>query len=143
MQTEKEKVEALMVPRYKIVGDYPNRPHTMPVGHILKLDKYGAGKWWHEYTDMEPIHIDEGSTKYPLVLRPLSWHEERKVEDMPEYVRFSKSATGRVVKAEKWKTTKQWGMEFRTDDEDVRRVCSECSVIPATSTEYNQYIQSK
>jgi len=85
--TENEKIEMLMKPRYKVIADYPNRPLLMPVGHILTLDKFGAGKWWHEYTDLEPIHIDEGSKRFPAVLQELQWWEERKVEEMPEYIK--------------------------------------------------------
>ena len=77
----------LMAPRYKVIADYPNRPITMPIGHILTLNKWGAGKWWHEYTDDEPIHIDEGSTRFPVVLQPLPWYAEREESQMPEYVK--------------------------------------------------------
>jgi len=78
--------EELMQPRYEVVADYPGRPNSMPVGHILKLDKFGAGKYWHEYTDEEPIHIDEGSTRFPKVLLLLHWWEHRKLEDFPLYL---------------------------------------------------------
>ena len=85
--TEKEKIQWLMQPRYKVIADYPGRPLSMPIGHILFLDKFGAGKWWHEYTDLEPIHIDEGSKRFPAILRNLEWWEERTADEMPEYLK--------------------------------------------------------
>ena len=122
--------EELMKPRYEVVADYPGRPMTMPIGHILVLDKFGAGKYWHEYTDEEPIHIDEGSTRFPKVLRLLYWWEQRKPEEMPEYVKYT--IRGFIIKC-----SDCWNGEMYVVDEYSFswRYCE-----PATETEYTNYI---
>lgn len=80
--------EELMMPRYKVIADYPNRPLTMPIGHILTLNKFGASKWWHEYTDAEPLHLEEQTSRnYPAILKQLRWYEERDLKDLPKYVK--------------------------------------------------------
>ena len=134
-----EDVEQLLIPRYKIVADYPNRPMTMPVGHILTLDKYGAGKWWHEYTDDEPIHIEEGSTKYPVVLKPLHWSEEREEKDMPGWVKII--ATGQVFKSYGFGTLGRAFIKIKEDN--YRSNIPVNNLTPTTEQEYNEYINSK
>lgn len=91
-------IEELLKPRYKVIADYPGRRETMPIGHILILESFNNGRYWHEFTEVEPIHIDEGFAKYPHLFKRLEWWEERKPEEMPQYVKLGK----RLIKVKQW-----------------------------------------
>ena len=74
--------EDLMKPRYKVIADYPG--NIWMVGTIMDLD---MSKQLVSFYD-----------KYPHLFRKLEWWEERKIEDMPEYVK----CLGFVRKFKKW-----------------------------------------
>lgn len=133
-QLKVKDMKDLMIPRYEIIADWPNRPLTMPIGHILYLNKFGASKYWHEYTDEEPLHLDEGSTRYPAVLRKLEWWEKRTAEEMPEYVKHGENGKPRKVK----RIFRESMIEF--EGGRIRNL--NAKYLPATATEYNDYIKT-
>jgi len=96
--------QQLLIPRYEVIADYPGRPYTMPIGHIITLDKFDGGKWWHEYTDKEPIRLDEGCTKYSANLRLLPWYHNRKIKEMLSYVNRGRA----FYKVKKWASSKNY-----------------------------------
>ena len=128
--------EELMMPRYKVIADYPNRPLTMPIGHILTLNKLSSSKWWHEYTDAEPLHLEEQTSRnYPAILRKLEWHEERNLSELPLFVKTTYNGT----------TNKVYKYEFETDTIYVEYPEGICNFslkaylsarLPATEVEY-------
>lgn len=134
--------EQLLIPRYKVIADYPNRPATMPIGHILTLNEFGAGKWWHKHTEEEPIHIDEGFDKFPNIFRQLKWWEERNDAELPKYLKCY-SPDGKVdfvLKVERYIMHKEvdviWAFEyFWKDEKDIKRM-SMSEWFPATKEEY-------
>lgn len=67
-------IEELLKPRYKIINPFPG-DHGFEINSIIE---------YREYT----VH-DEDFTPdmYPNLFRKLEWYEERKIEDMPEYVK--------------------------------------------------------
>lgn len=75
----------LMKPRYKVIAGWPGNDGSFNVGSTL-FD-------WHnkfrfsvaEYSDYLPLGTLQ---KFPHLFKPLSWWEERKAEDMPEYVKY-------------------------------------------------------
>jgi len=141
--TENEKIERLMQPRYKVIADYPGRPSSMPIGHILILDKFGAGKWWHEYTDLEPIHIDEGSKRFPVVLKQLEWWEERTAEEMPEYVKLVKNAKGFGLPDNCIRSVIEWDMNLKPPRADCFPVTINAgNLIPATKEQYLSQVKT-
>ncbi len=123
--------EQLLRPRFKAIADYPRSQcnvgdileHFVGDGFILN----GVG-----------LTSESDLKKYPHLFRRLEWWEERKPEDMPEYVKrkyITYSTT--VFKIERWDETMQIGF------------CSEHCInilvedtIPATQTEYDNYINS-
>jgi hypothetical protein len=131
--------EELLKPRYKVIADYPGRRETMPIGHVLTLNKWGAGKWWHEYTDDEPIHLDEGSTRFPAILRPLAWWEERDEWEMPEYVKCE--GPDMVLKFIDLTKTYQWDEGFPMEYEYGSYHIS--CFIPCTEQEYLNSLTNK
>lgn len=138
----------LLIPRRKLMLDYPGRPESMPVGYIIYLNKFDE-EWYHEYTSEEPIHIDESSTRYPEIFHPLPWWSDRKMEEMPEFVKYFDEAGNLeyVLKVERYKSHRDiglfWAFEYLWENEpDIKRM-SLTGWLPATEQDYNDYINSK
>lgn len=66
---EKE-IKELMETRYIVIADYPG--NTQPIGYVFK-------------------EVARYFDKFPAVFRKLSWYENRKVEEMPEYLLSSET----------------------------------------------------
>lgn len=132
----KPSVEELLKPRYRVIADYPgsafqidqiivpelvNERHEFPSGVILKL------------------------TAFPHLFRKLEWWEDRKPEEMPEYVEYAEN--GMVAKVHHFdlETTSPWFMYL---EGGVHPYCPGGSAlenthwIPATHDEYLAYINS-
>jgi len=128
--------EELLMPRYKVIADYPNS--LFKVGETLK-----EGIVTKDYIFCDP----DGPrwSQFPHLFRKLNWWEERKVEDMPEYVKSLADDRGTVFKIQKW----DMGMLIGWIDYDKRQCASletfkpEYGYFPATEQEYNDYINSK
>lgn len=121
--------EELIAPRWKQVFSWP-----------YMGENYKVGK----------IHQEDGIvTKYPHLFQKLEWYEDRKPEDMPQYIKSSR-AGGIVVKVEthvlpygnKWDTRDARyfeakkkegfffdGVKFQYNQRDI----------PATEGEYLEY----
>jgi hypothetical protein len=69
--------EDLMKVRYKVIADYPNSDYT--VGAILNT---------HNYEDRWSGVAEDFCNQFPHLFKKLEWWEERKLEDMPKYVKF-------------------------------------------------------
>lgn len=65
-------IEQLMQPRWKVLADYPQSVYT--VGEIL---------FYKDVTSSIGAFFRE----YPHLFKKLEWWEERKVEDMPMYLK--------------------------------------------------------
>lgn len=122
--TDKERVQDLLKPRIIVENNYPRSPFKH---HEIICDPSNEQiEWAKEFTQN---------------FRFLSWHEEREVSDMPEYV---KSIEGGYVYKIIW-----WDMERMFGIVDDKGGCSlkgwndGYGYLPATYTEYNNYINSK
>ncbi|MDB5200560.1 MAG: hypothetical protein JWO92_2523 [Chitinophagaceae bacterium] len=73
--------EELLKPGYKVIADYPLSSKYFNVGEVLIWSNEGF-----YYADNCKMH-KETVEKYPHLFKKLEWHEERKKEDMPEYVK--------------------------------------------------------
>lgn len=75
-------VEALLKPRYKVIADYPNSIYS--IGEIIECD------------------AEEDCTlhKWPAIFKKLHWSEDRKPEDMPQFI---KSKDKRVWLIKEWR----------------------------------------
>src|SRR4051812_40933853 len=97
--------EELLKPRYKVIADYPKSLYY--VGDIIN-----AGT-----TSEDCIYCDREGPRmrhYPHLFEPLPWWKDRKVEDMPEYVKVINEVcakdTGLYCRVFKWSiidTTKE------------------------------------
>jgi hypothetical protein len=96
--------------------------------HTLK-DCQGERTWLSTYFD-----------KYPHLFRKLEWWEERKENDMPDYLKSVKSNL--IVGVITWHTNHVTvGIQndfFNREDIELTR-----KYLPATESEYNQYISTK
>ena len=111
--------EELLKPRYKVIADYPFMQWAL--GQIILLTTGNDGDYYFE--------------KFPHLFKKLEWWEERKPEDMPEYV---KSELG-VFKAE-WKMSAlTMFVRDRNDPDDIWIMPSE-KITPATEQEYQRFI---
>jgi hypothetical protein len=130
--------EHLLKPRWKIIAAIPFKEEEdfWKVGEILDRD------WgWHgDDEDGFKYHISD----YPHLFKKLEWYEERKPEEMPEYVRWNynpktdnEDVRGLVEKVIKWV---QNGYGVVTSG---NMVIATRHWLPATLAEYEQYINQK
>lgn len=133
--------EQLLQPRIKVIADMPFKPsqHMYNAGDILTDN----GKTAVLDQNGDPVFPCEWE-KYPHIFRPLEWWEDRKIEDMPQYIKEVDSLykIGEVIKVAEW--------EYCDDDMiwSFRDEKDNCFIwvrgfVPATEAEYNAYINSK
>jgi hypothetical protein len=141
--------EDLMKPRYKVIADYPG--NIMPVGSIF----------WDDIESVEIItptgsRSVQGSYpyrdkhKYPHLFKPLQWWEERKPEEMPEYVKITERPMltkefveiGAVVKILKHFSTSDNQFNSRGCQVFGDDYMSYSKCVPATEAEYNAYLKT-
>ena len=125
--------EDLLRPRYKTIADYPNSFSS--AGEVLELKNHG-GYWRYEYYDHDGLYTMSESElqEYPHLFKKLEWWERRKVEDLPEYLRCSKTI-GKVKEYGWFK-----GGNSAKFEDGTTEYLSHCE--PATKEEYEAY-QSK
>lgn len=131
-------VEQLLKPRRKVIADWPEN-NSWSVGDILEFKVcehgyyhehwYGSQKTvWYENYAPRPKHSFD---TYPHLFKKLDWHEERKAEDMPKYVKHN----GEVYKIHHWDETATLGWS----EESCKDIPVKYSM-PATEQEYTQYL---
>lgn len=81
--------EQLLVPRWKCIADYPG--NTFYIGEIFDLPSEFTHQQIIIKGNNEEIDLDVDLHKYPLIFRKLEWWEDRKLEDMPKYIKFRNS----------------------------------------------------
>src|SRR4051812_22478143 len=110
--------EDLLRPRYKITSLWPTC--MFDVGDILYKYEYptGGGLYCYVTNIIQPLMglsaISEHVESFPHLFEPLPWWKDRKVEDMPEYVKVINEVcakdTGLYCRVFKWSiidTTKE------------------------------------
>jgi hypothetical protein len=119
--------EELMKPRWKVIADYPNSPFF--IGQVFTIPNFD-NQFTKDYWAAE-------KNKYPNIFEPLPWWKERKVEDMPEYVRHT--ASGKTWKVKEY--------DLPTGAHLVGNEISSYwavmkNLVPATESDYNAYLQT-
>ena len=71
-------VEELLSPRYRIIGDYPNSPYQL--NSTIEIDK-------------DPLYKEAWYDDYPNIFQKREWWHERKIGDMPDYMKVIKTIT--------------------------------------------------
>jgi hypothetical protein len=132
-------IEELLYPRYKITERWPDMGLSgYYVGQIVTLRQKDNDKWCKIQRDLT---IYEAFFQgYPHLFEPLPWWKDRKVEDMPEYVKDIPS--GKIFKMVNW-TINTTGVYY----DDIEQ-CNNCimffmnNMLPATEADYNAYLQT-
>lgn len=120
-QQGESRVQELMKPRFKLIADYPG--NSQPIGNVTT-----------------EIHTAEYFRKFTANFQELKWWEERKPEEMPEFVK-----EGDIVEmVEKWETrfSDIWMI---LSDQDAYRVTRNimCFYEPAAESEYLSCLNTK
>jgi hypothetical protein len=128
--------EELLIERYKVIAPYPHSPYK--VGDIIKpnngrfvLTQTSHRDEWGETVRTEHLHNIEVAKEYKELFQRLEWWEDRKPEEMPEYV---KHKTGKVLKVKEHLIS---GCKL---DGGYWAVYS--NLLPATAAEYEAYLQT-
>ena len=135
----KDNIQELLKPRYKVIADYPN--NKMPIDAILipnRLDGTVNNDWVSpDPNDRKFIYADV--SKYPHLFRRLEWWEDRDVKDMPEYVkRIMGTNKGKVYKiADPSQNGRIWHEEREIEYGYFLRYAGLFE--PATETQFNDY----
>jgi hypothetical protein len=131
--------EELLKPRIKILADWPGVAGIVKVGDVICVDdEFEDDLFW---IGGEPYLMDK-IRDYPHLFREMPWHEERRIEDLPEYVKCIKTPdqvhVAEAIYRVEWNTV--WGYDSETLSPVVLSTnCYE----PSTREEYEQYQQSK
>lgn len=129
----------LLKPRYKVIAYYPGSPFE--IGEVLELSTlppYTNGNGDKElnlYGNENDAVPEEDVIEAHTVFRKLEWWEERKPEEMPEYVenRFT-NVIDKVL------------VHFKDDVaicETLKHEFAYHRIIPSTESDYNNYIKQK
>lgn len=117
------EIQKLLKPRYKVIASYPS-------------SKYEVGSTIENIGENYCMFLNE----YPHLFRKLEWWEERRPEDMPEYVKLlskpyngSYWEVGAIVKVIEWKYLDNFLFDKIWIVEGKRHV------FPATKEEYETF----
>ena len=125
--------EDLLKPRIKVIA--PSPFVTDKVGDYLErrgVSEFGFGI---KTKGKMAFYPKEAFKEWPHIFREMDWWEDRKLENLPEYI---KSKRGNIVhKVTKWLNT---GL-CRVRDKPYS--CFVELFIPATREEYEQYLKTK
>ena len=132
--------EQLMIPRVMCIGTEVGTPNNPSNGSYISGDIYT--KTDHTYVWCSKLigHVffeEDWAKKYPHLFRPMPWYEGRKPEEMPEYLRPSK--TYGIVKINEWRCIGEMCLAL-TDDGMLSS--NNWEFEPSTEAEYIAYQNS-
>lgn len=125
----------LMKPRYKVIADWPGADY-LP-GDIFTMEPDEDG------TMLDKIHFvfEHTCKKFPHLFKPLSWWEERKPGEMPEYVKNNKVVIKILIGRDISESCSAWMFEKSPDG--LRHRLELSYYQPATQNEYLNYLNKK
>lgn len=113
-------IEDLLKPRWKCIADYPD--NTNEIGTILDRD------WCrYKFDDEDAGEVLWRISDFPHLFKKLEWYENRKPEDMPEYIKDL--TTGEVFAYDD--NYKAHGTAWMGDHK----------IAPATQSDYEEYVK--
>jgi len=131
--------EELLKPRFKCISDFPGN-EWFEVGEIYEVGFNGVivkeeiRKW------DDDNYIITQPEKYPAIFLKLNWWEERKLEDMPKYIKWVRFNT--VQPVHYYNTDTLRGMSAIWGDKDDLNRTEINLLLPSDEEEYNQYLIS-
>lgn len=137
--TEDEKVKNLLRPRIKVVSPFPGMlKYGLNIDDIL----LGEDGVWENLNTKRDVSLWPFTWKdFPAIFKELSWYEERKESEMPQYLKSmgspDKPSYSKIIK---------WDMDFMIGYITETKVCNlriwkpEFNYYPCTEQEYiNQH----
>lgn len=129
--------EQLLMIRYKVSEEgYPDM--IFQPGQIIVLNKVDSeanqpywlspkrNHWYQPFFD-----------RFPSIFQKLEWHQDRKVEEMPEYVKvICYPGHGKVIRTANWEFCVFWVCE----EFNVKHSYMQDEITPASPEEYRQYL---
>lgn len=146
--------EQLLLPRRKVINDFPfnqltapydNREKIFAIGSILnffKADNQGKVEYWYHHPVTGVNYQDTWMDQYPNIFNYLEWWEDRSEDEMSRYVKTTYDGTINEVDT----------YDFKTNTIYVNYPEGKCKFtlnaylsarVPATEQEYNNFINSK
>jgi hypothetical protein len=129
--------EELLKARYKVIAGYPDSHYT--IGTILDRN------WCrYENDDEETGKIIWQLSDFPHLFKKLEWWEERKPEEMPEYLKwdYNPKTDNEDVKGLVSRVTRWLEGNHAVVVDKVTTISTICW-LPATAAEYEDYINKK
>ncbi len=138
-------VEQLMKPRYKVINNWPDmdkwnvKQGKTFVGQVIKMTHKEKGQWY--VSVLIGRVYDAFFDGYPHLFEKLPWYAERSVEEMPEYVKWTKKYDADPVReyGDVMKVT-QWHSNTHFTSERQGWKLTGGWFEPATLADYTQYI---
>ncbi len=134
--------EELLIPRYKVIAEHPSS--RLKLGQVFHLDQINPEGKWHQYTEAEPVHLEEDShVKYPAIFKRLEWWEERNIEDMPKYLKVFDSIVVRIIRYNISQAAFPYAVAKKLNNKsNVNLLFGIDNLMPATEQEYKNYINA-
>lgn len=128
-------VEELLKPRFKVIADYPGSECFIGSVICKSGDSYRDESGFMIMATNKPEN-------YPAIFKRLEWWEDRKVEDMPEYLKIEGHEP--IFKVEKWiceNDTMYASLPYPAPSHTMGSKYYKS--FPATPEEYTQYINKR
>lgn len=131
--------EELLKPRYKVIAPWPGT--HWEVGDIFEYGDHNCFKT--ESQPSIPMHVSV-LDEHPHLFKKLEWWEDRKLEEMPEYVKSIMQEytygvkVGVVIMVKEWVRLCDAMYAIQSRKEEYHASC----FVPATADEYNAYLQT-
>ena len=130
--------EELLIPRYKMIADFPwSSRDNHNVGDIFTDD----GKSPVMNQENTPIRAIDWQ-RFPHLFKELQWWEERKIEDLPEYIKANVHCDEHFFKVYAYVRASDAVVEFAHGDASVPSPWNGWYPFPATEEEYFEFKNS-
>lgn len=139
-------IEEILKPRWKVIASYPHCPYM--IGDLLKgndeelhltTTSCGGGGQLHNVDNCCPANI---LSVMSHLFGGLGWWQERKPEDMPEYVKHEKGFIAKVKSHFCNSLGEENKFGCQLDIETEWNYYSYSRLQPATESEYLEYINT-
>lgn len=128
-------VEEILRPRYKVIADYPMSKMYFNIGDVLYWNQQHDS---YRIDDKKVSMAKETVESYPHLFKRLEWWEERKPEDMPEYVKCIKTPDNFHFPEQFYRVHYANGICYSNIQMAV--IFETNCYLPATLQEFNEYL---
>lgn len=131
--------EELLIPRFKCIAPLPFQPEKdmYNVGDIFTDN----GKTVVKNQNGDPVYPVVWQ-EYPHLFKPLQWYEDRRLEEMPVYVKCTATPDQRIMPGRVLKITEWFASGCGRSGEHVVFPYTNCFQ-PVTREEYESYLKEK